>query len=267
MKNTKTVNNSYKKDFGELLQEIVTKEGTISQCYRLFHNYSVCNQWLAYIQMASRGIELSPINSYGGWQKLNRQVRRGEKAIYLWQPLIIKVDDVDKNGKPCKTEKLIFKFKPLWFALSQTDGDNTVDIDDVKIDGFNFTPVYKKYDIELIPFEEINGNVQGYAITKDKKLAINPLAQHAEMTILHEVAHIALKHHEMTDMDRGMKEMEAETVAYIVGNILGLPDEQLSSSRAYVQGWFKNDKIADKNAKRILKVANEIIKEGLENKD
>ena len=262
MKNTTNAN--YRKDFGEMLQEVVTKEGTISQCYRLFHNYSVCNQMLAYVQLKSRGLDISPINSYGGWQKLNRQVRRGEKAIYLWQPFTIKVDDVDKEGKPCKKDKMIFKFKPSWFALSQTDGDNTVSVDDVKIKGFNFSEVYKKFDIEIIPFEKLNGNIQGYAYTQDKKLAINPLAQHAEMTILHEVAHIALKHNEAKDMDRGMKEMEAETVAYIVGNILELPEEQLSSSRAYVQGWFKNDTIPDKNAKRILSVVDKIIKAGIE---
>ena len=66
------------------------------------------------------------------------------------------------------------------------------------------------------------------------------------------------------ELSRDLKELEAETVAYIIGSILDFDDRLLSDSRGYVQGWFKGNRIPDKNATRIMKVANDMLKAGLE---
>ena len=104
----------------------------------------------------------------------------------------------------------------------------------------------------------MNGNVQGYANTKERTLAINPIAEDPEMTILHEVAHIALNHCE-ADYSANIKELEAEAVAYIVGSVLEVNEEQLSHSRGYIQGWFKGNEVPEKHAKNIMKIAQKIL--------
>ena len=117
----------------------------------------------------------------------------------------------------------------------------------------------------------VDGNVQGYANVAKKELAINPIAQHPEMTILHEVAHIALKHevahialkHNTAEYDRSIKEVEAETVAYIIGSILKVDENQLKDSRGYIQLWLSNQALPEKNAKNIFTVANKILKSGI----
>ena len=68
----------------------------------------------------------------------------------------------------------------------------------------------------------------------------------------------------LMDAFKDLKELEAETVAYIIGSILDFDDRLLSDSRGYVQGWFKGNRIPDKNATRIMKVANDMLKAGLE---
>jgi hypothetical protein len=50
--------------FRQLLNEAVTKPGTLMKAYSLFWNYSLGNQILAIIQANQRGIPLGPIASY-----------------------------------------------------------------------------------------------------------------------------------------------------------------------------------------------------------
>lgn len=253
----------FKVDMHDMLETVLKDKGTIATCFKNFHNYSIRNQFIAYFQMKMRNIEISPINSFGGWKNLKRSINKGEKAIYLWQPFTIPAK-LDKNGNEIEPKKVVFKYLPRWFALSQTNG-NDIKVEDIKVNGFDFNKVYKKYGIKIVNFDSLNGNVQGFARVGKKELAINPVAQDIEMTILHEVAHIAFEHDkEDLKLSRDLKELEAETVAYIIGSILDFDDRLLSDSRGYVQGWFKGNRIPDKNATRIMKVANDMLKAGLE---
>jgi antirestriction factor ArdC-like protein len=76
--------------FATLLQQAVNEPGTIHEAYTTFWNYSFGNQLLALAQCYQRGIARGPIATYPKWQSLGRQVRRGEKAIVLCQPVTIK---------------------------------------------------------------------------------------------------------------------------------------------------------------------------------
>ena len=259
--------NTYQKpkfevNMNDMLKEVLSNSGTISTCYSNFHNYSIRNQFLAYWQMKCRNIEVSPINSFGGWKKLNRSIIKGQKAIWLWMPYSFDKKVIDEvTGEETKKHISGFKFVNHWFALSQTHGE-TIKLDDIKINNFDIKKVLKTFDIKETKFDHINGNVQGFARVKEKELAINPLAQHCEMTILHEIAHIVCEH-DKRDISKDLKELEAETVAYIVGSVLGFDEKQLSDSRGYVQNWFKGNEIPPKNAEKIMSVADKILKAGL----
>jgi hypothetical protein len=81
-----------------------------------------------------------------------------------------------------------------------------------------------------------------------------------------ELAHIVLGHTKegtMTDSEvtpRDTREVEAESVAYILCSILELPG--LESSRAYVQGWLNGQQVSDKSASKIFGAANKILEAG-----
>src|SRR5947209_7833934 len=104
--------------FRQLLEEAVTKPGTVMKAYSLFWNYSLGNQLLALIQAAERGLTVGPIASYTKWQSLGRQVRRGEKAIVLCRPVTLKrkATETDAEGNEHETERMFtrFVFKPYW---------------------------------------------------------------------------------------------------------------------------------------------------------
>src|SRR3989442_2358266 len=76
--------------FRQLLEEAVTKPGTLMKAYSLFWSYSIGNQILALIQANNRGIPLGPIASFNRWRELGRHVKRGEKAIELCMPVTCK---------------------------------------------------------------------------------------------------------------------------------------------------------------------------------
>src|SRR5207244_9429952 len=112
--------------FRQLLEEAVTKPGTLMKAYSLFWNYSLGNQLLALFQANRRGIPLGPIASFNRWTELGRYVKRGEKAIELCMPVTMKrtVKEEGLDGKETETEVAFkrFVFRRNWFMLAQTDG-------------------------------------------------------------------------------------------------------------------------------------------------
>src|SRR5215470_9438070 len=112
--------------FRQLLEEAVSKPGTLMKAYSLFWNYSLGNQILALIQANQRGIRLGTIASFNRWKELGRHVKRGEKAIELCMPITMKRTVTEQGSDGADVEsKITFKrfvFKRNWFMLSQTDG-------------------------------------------------------------------------------------------------------------------------------------------------
>src|SRR5690349_23893666 len=100
-----------------LLEQAVTTPGILSSAYEVFHDYSLGNCLLAWSQAQEREIPLGPIATYAKWQALGRQVRKGEKAIWLCQPVTIK-----KRADGADEIITRFVYKPRWFFLAQTDG-------------------------------------------------------------------------------------------------------------------------------------------------
>src|SRR5215468_7762595 len=126
MADTKPTERQEEIQFRQLLEEAVTKPGTILRAYSLFWNYSLGNQILALIQANNRGIALGPIASFNRWKELGRHVKRGEKAIELCMPVTCKrtVKEQNTDGQESETEIKFkrFVFRRNWFMLSQTEG-------------------------------------------------------------------------------------------------------------------------------------------------
>lgn len=242
-----------------LLSDAVNKPGIISEAYSAFHAYSVGNQMLAYSQCAGRGIPIGPIATFKRWQALGRNVRKGERAIQLCMP--VTVTKKDDQGEPDGCFQL-FVFKNNWFVLSQTEGDDYKS--EVVTPSWDATLALQALDVSLVPFAHPDGNCQGYAA--GQTIAINPVAALPHKTRFHELAHVVLGHTAegmMQDDERtprDIREVEAESVAYICCAILGLPG--LHECRGYIQGWLSGMNISDKSAQRIFGAAEKILKAG-----
>jgi len=254
--------------FRQLLDEAVTKPGTLMRAYSLFWNYSLGNQILAMIQANRRGIPLGPIASYNRWKELGRHVKRGEKAIELCMPVTCKrtLTEKGQDGNDIETDVTFkrFVFRRNWFMLAQTDG---APFQMPAIPAWDRARALATLNVEEIPFEMLNGNCQGYA--KGCQIAINPLAQLPAKTTFHELAHIQLGHtteavHDAESLPRNLKEVEAEGVALLCLESLGMDGAEYC--RGYIQNWLQGATIPERSAQKIFSAADKILKAGIERK-
>lgn len=245
--------------FSQILATALTEPGRINAAYSVFHRFSLGNMMLAAEQLISRGMELSPIASFGTWKDRGRMVQKGQKAISLFMPITLKKTDTD-TGEEHTFAKFIMR--PNWFSLDQTEGADYMP--EVKIPSWDADAALAALDIEEVHFSDLRGNVQGYAT--GRKIGLNPLALFKNKTRFHELAHIVLGHtleNEMADGDltpRNLMEVEAEGVAYLLTTLLDLLGQ--AESRAYIQGWLNADSIPEKSAQRIFSAANKILAAG-----
>ena len=122
--------------------------------------------------------------------------------------------------------------------------------------------------VQEIPFEMLSGNCQGYS--KDRQIAINPVAQMPAKTTFHELAHVLLGHteeavHDSETLPRSLREAEAECVALLCLESLGMDGAEFC--RGYIQGWIGQNPIPERSAQRIFSAADKILKAGIEKAD
>jgi antirestriction protein ArdC len=249
-------------DFAALLEQATTEPGKLSAAYTAFHGYSFGNMLLAMFQCEARGIPLGPIATYPRWRELGRQVRKGEKAIELCQPVTCKRPPTEATTDDDGQTFTRFIYRRNWFTLAQTDGapftaEAPTDWDRAR--------ALAALDVTEIPFAHLDGNCQGYA--NARTIAINPVAAAPLKTTFHELAHVLIGHTaeaEMRDDDRtprDIRELEAEATAMLCCAALQLPG--VEESRAYIQHWFGTGQpVPEVSARRIFKAADAILRAG-----
>ena len=250
------------KAFTALLQDAVHEPGILSQAYRQFHTYSLGNQLLAMVQCHARELEPGPMATYPRWKELGRYVRKGEKALTLCMPITIKrqaeaTDDHAEDGVYTR-----FVYKSCWFVISQTEGEP---LPDPETPDWDAARALDALDVQEIPFDHVDGNCLGLA--RDRLIAINPINPLPHKTRFHELAHVLLGHTaEGLQADdettpRTLRECEAEAVALVCCAALELPG--VDECRGYIQHWWgQGHEIPEPSARRILKVADQILKAG-----
>lgn len=236
-----------------ILQDALTTPGRISAAYRMFHQFSIGNIAAAWWQCASRGIEMGPLATFKRWNELGRKVKKGQKAIWLSMPITIKAKEKTPEGE--EKRAVTFVWKPLWFALSQTEGPVTPEY--ASTPEWHVETMLAELEITQENFQESSG--LGVSHPRQGKVAVSPLGDSPTRTLIHEVAHCLL--HKQRGQAAGEMELEAECVAVLVCEALGLP-YNAESSRAYIQQWWPTRQVSERTAQRIFSAANQIIKAG-----
>ena len=247
---------------------LVTSEGWIQYLdfASKFRQYSFNNTMLILIQCPTA----SRVASYKQWGELNRQVTKGEKALSIFAPMMRKRED-EKTGEE-KRYLSGFRLVPV-FDVSQTEGDALPEDPAAPVllegeapaglwDSLAEIVASNGYTLRIGPSEH---GENGYTRPADSVVQVTEGLSPAQSckTLIHEVAHMLLhtSEKELTQdamLHRNVAEVEAESVAYIVGNVHGLPTEDYTVP--YVAGWSngKTEVIAF-TADRVLKTAKQIL--------
>ena len=231
-----------------------------------FHTYSLNNQLLIWMQRP----EATYVAGYKTWQKsFKRQVRKGETSIKILAPISCKFKKQVETEDGIEEKEVQFnRFRAVSvFDISQTDGDDLPQIVtklDGDVDGYeDLLQRIQAASPVPVEFKNIEGSANGYFHMVDKVIAIQEGMSQIQTvkTMIHEIAHSILHDRDdgtEKDADRGLKEQQAESVAYVVSNYIGLDTSDYSFG--YVAGWSKgNTDDLKANLEVIRSTANQII--------
>jgi hypothetical protein len=165
-------------------------------------------------------------------------------------PIIWHRTVADEHGDERDETVTRFAYKPNWFVYLQTEG---AEIAVLSVPGWDRVRALEALGITEVTFASLDGNTLGYA--KGRTIAISPFNPLPYTTTFHELAHALLGHtgaavHEGADLARNLREVEAEAVALICCEALGL--EGAEYARGYIQSWLRGEAIPDASAQRIL---------------
>ena len=258
-----------------------------------FHQYSFGNIILISMQFPGA----SHVAGFHDWRrKFERHVKKGEKGIQILAPCSfrsaterIKRDPVtrqpvlDANGRPVIERRPAgaYRFTVVTvFDVSQTEGKELPEISS-ELTGTvgqyeHITGALEKLSPVPIVFEDIPGATKkGYFSNMEGRIVIRPGMSQAQTlkTMIHEVAHAKL-HAEPIEAalspdeqkkDRYTREVEAESVAYVVCQHFGVDTSDYTFG--YVAGWSKGKELAELKASldTIRATAAELI-DGIEGK-
>jgi len=197
-----------------------------------FHRYSFSNALL----ITRQDPGASRVAGFATWRSFGRQVRKGERAIWILAPM---------TGRRTRTadgdeRRPILGFRPVAvFDVAQTDGEPLPEMchnleGDEPVATFGALADRARrlgYAVELT---ELPGTTNGDCSFARRRIRVecrNEPAQRVK-TLAHELAHVLL--HEGTD-DRPLAELEAESTAYVVCRALGL--DTSGYSFGYVACW------------------------------
>jgi len=186
----------------------------LDMCAR-FHQYSFCNLWL--ILMAKP--EATFVAGFKKWQTFKRFVRMGENGIPILAPVMTAI--INDKGEE---EQRLVGFKVVYvFDICQTDGDPLPDLPEWKSPEKNVELMNRLTQFALdkgiqIQVKCIGHDIQGVSL--GGKIILDYEA--GTKTLIHEIAHEMLHHVDCVLTNSTIRELEAESVAYVVARHFGL---------------------------------------------
>jgi hypothetical protein len=211
-----------------------------------FHNYSFGN----IVAIARQRPTATRVAGFGTWKEMGRFVKRGERGIQILAPMIgnrrrnaeaAQHTDGDGNAKP---QPVLIGFRAVYvFDVAQTEGADLPEFE------HNISGEVGEQRDRLIDFLgqqnialEFNERIApALGVSYGGKIALLPGQSKPEefVTLLHETAHELLhKADRRTFTTATVRETEAEAVAFIVGQAIGL--EMGNASSDYIQMYNGN---------------------------
>ncbi len=236
--------------------------------YDGFHQYSFNNTMLIYMQNPSASL----CAGFNTWKNKKRYVKAGEKGLKILAPItetvLREVPVLDDDGKPIldengkeqtkKVKEKVFTNKfyvTSTFDISQTEGEPIPELSysgtSEKVENYS---ALKKVLEEIAPFpveytDELQEGCDGRCSYTAEQIYIRKDMEEAKTVevLIHEIGHAYMhdktrfeeaKEHLKVISDRDSREIQAESLSYIVTHKLGLDTSGFSFP--YIAAWSSN---------------------------
>lgn len=232
-----------------------------------FHKYSLNNQLLILMQRPDATL----VAGMRKWNELGRS-NKGAKAIWI---NAARIEEVKKeNGE---TEERVRGFKPVpVYDVSDTHGDPLPERPHLEwtpeegeapegmVEDLSTQITHHGYTLEYRDLGEVSE--EGWTDPSTRTVVINSRGSqaHRALVMAHELAHIELGHTERTDEyhtgsggQRRSMEVEAESVAYVLGRHYG---HKPKSPFAYIDNWARgNQDLVRSTANNVVAASHRIL--------
>lgn len=266
-----------KSNVEELLQELILNVDAItsSKQYReylkvvtRFPTYSVHNLLLIFKQFP----QATFVAGYATWKSFGRHVKKGEKGIKILAPMTQTQKIIDEATQVATIETTVAFRRVSVFDISQTEGRPLPKIMGPKALQGNctfFDDAKNRLETALgyrVQYATLESGATGKCSYDSKAIyihnACDPLQ--AFKTMIHECAHVFLHeklrlHTPESDFEKllatkqSIREMEAESVSYIVCTRLGIDCSEYSFP--YIALWKKKESFLAQSLKRITNIS------------
>ena len=222
-----------------------------------FHRYSASNILLITAQRP----EATRVAGYQTWRKLHRQVTRGAKGIVIFAPLVRRTVDLNGCGLEIEREKLVGYRAAVVFDVVDKTGEPLPTLTQFEGNPGEYLERLKamvtqsgcslEYSTSILP-------AQGQC-SAGKIILLPDLAPAEEFHVLvHEAAHSRLHFTaRRAETTKRIRETEAEAVAFVVGQAIGL--ETNSASWDYVKLYDGDKDTLARSLQHIQQVSTEIL--------
>lgn len=203
--------------------------------------YSLCNQLL----LADQDPDITRVAGYQAWLKEDRQVMKGQKALWILAPVKRDFEELNERTGDTKRVTRLVGYQPAAvFDIKQTHGP---DLPQYTISPTGDSAASKEgllldyaQNRGLQVISDNTGKAAGYYDPSTKQIVLSrELDENGRVhTLLHELVH----HLGIGYEGRGRQaaELITETAAVIVGASLGL--DSVESSSFYLAAWANGDK-------------------------
>jgi antirestriction protein ArdC len=221
-----------------------------------FHQYSLSNVFLIAVQRPNA----TRVAGFRTWQKLGRYVKKGEKGIHILAPIVWrrKREEAREESRGDGEEDEVVRFRSVCvFDVAQTEGRPLAEFAQARGEPGKHTSRLMQFAAEQgIEVEFSDALVSAHGLSSGGKILVRkglPAAE--EFSVLaHELLH---KAEEEQPSSRTVRETEAEAVAFVVCQAIGL--EAINAAADYTHLYQGSKETLLESLQRIRQAAAEII--------
>jgi antirestriction protein ArdC len=210
--------------------------------------------------------EATRVAGYKAWQSLGRQVRKGERGLRIFAPIVRRSQATDADtGEETQLQTLASFRLVSVFDISQTDGEPLAEQSMPEVAYADeetycrLANIARQEGIQVVETDEPHSSARGWWDPGSRRITIVSRYSQASRTrtLLHELAHAFDPACDgFFGHARDERELVAESAAYLVGCSLGI--ELDAASAFYVSSWGGDTKRLQELAVQSLAVANRL---------